>query len=112
METVGVFAAADYEISYSLTLSAGLRYTSEEKKARIASLIRNVNSPCQVLEGTCRFDFTDSEDWNSWSPKLGFTYHLSDTGAYLRPLVPGFPFRRLQPAQRGHRYRQLRPRTV
>ena len=90
VETVGVFAAADYEISYSLTLSAGLRYTSEEKKARIASLIRNVNSPCQVLEGTCRFDFTDSEDWNSWSPKLGFTYHLSDTARIYAHWSRGF----------------------
>ena len=65
VETYGLFAAVDYDISDSVTLTAGLRYTSEEKKARIASLIRNVNSPCNVLNDTCNYDFVDSEDWGS-----------------------------------------------
>ena len=90
VETIGVFAAADYEISYSVTLTAGLRYTSEEKEAGIASLIRNVNSPCNVLEGTCRFDFTDSEDWDSWSPKLGMTWHVSDDARIYAHWTRGF----------------------
>ena len=68
----------------------------------IASLIRNLNSPCNVLDDTCPFDFTDSEDWNNWSPKLGMTYHFSDNARHLRPLDPGFPVRWLQPAQHGH----------
>ena len=90
VETIGVFAAVDYDLNESLTLSAGLRYTSEDKEANIASLIRNINSPCNVLEGTCPFDFTDSEDWGSWSPKLGFTYHVSDTARIYAHWTRGF----------------------
>ena len=90
VETIGVFAAVDYDLSESITLSAGLRYTSEQKEAGIASLIRNVNSPCNVLDGTCPFDFTDSEDWNNWSPKLGMTYHFSDNARLYAHWTRGF----------------------
>ena len=90
VETVAVFAAVDYELSDFFTLGAGLRYTSEQKEARIASLIRNVNSPCNVLEGTCNFDFTDDEEWDSWSPKLGVTYHLSETTRIYAHWTRGF----------------------
>ncbi len=90
VETIGVFAAVDYDLSESVTLSAGLRYTSEEKEADIASLIRNVNSPCNVLDGTCPFDFTDSEDWKNWSPKLGMIYHFSDTARIYAHWTRGF----------------------
>ena len=90
VETIGVFAAVDYDLSESVTLSAGLRYTSEEKEADIASLIRNVNSPCNVLDGTCPFDFTDSEDWSNWSPKLGMIYHFSDTARIYAHWTRGF----------------------
>ena len=90
VETIGVFAAVDYDLNDSVTLSAGLRYTSEEKEAGIASLIRNVNSPCNVLDGTCQFDFTDSEDWNNWSPKLGMTYYFSDSARLYAHWTRGF----------------------
>ena len=90
VETIGVFAAVDYDLSESVTLSAGLRYTSEEKEADIASLVRNVNSPCNVLDGTCPFDFTDSEDWKNWSPKLGMIYHFSDTARIYAHWTRGF----------------------
>ncbi len=90
VETIGVFAAVDYDLNDSVTLSAGLRYTSEEKEAGIASLIRNVNSPCNVLDGTCQFDFTDSENWNNWSPKLGMTYYFSDSAHLYAHWTRGF----------------------
>ena len=90
VETVGVFAAIDYDLNDSITLSAGLRYTSEEKEANIASLIRNINSPCNVLDGTCPFDFTDEEEWDSWSPKVGMTYHLTDSARIYAHWTRGF----------------------
>ena len=90
METIGVFAAVDYDLNDSITFSAGLRYTSEQKEAGIASLIRNVNSPCNVLDGTCPFDFTDSEDWNNWSPKLGMIYYFSDNARLYAHWTRGF----------------------
>ncbi|MEM8662231.1 MAG: TonB-dependent receptor, partial [Pseudomonadota bacterium] len=35
-------------------------------------------NPCNVINGTCPYDFVDDEDWSSWSPKVGATYHLQD----------------------------------
>ena len=90
VETIGVFAAVDYDLNDSITFSAGLRYTTEEKEAWIASLIRNVNSPCNVLEGTCVFDFTDDQEWDSWSPKVGLIYHFSDTARIYAHWTRGF----------------------
>ncbi|MDE0512823.1 MAG: TonB-dependent receptor [Gammaproteobacteria bacterium] len=90
VETIGVFAAVDYDLNDLLTFSAGLRYTSEEKEAAIASLIRNVNSPCNVLEGTCVFDFIDDEKWDSWSPKVGMTWHVSDAALIYAHWTRGF----------------------
>ena len=78
VETRAIFGAVDYDISEKLSLSAGLRYTQEEKEAKVASLSLNSNNPCNVLEGTCILDFEDDDDWDSWSPKVGATYNISD----------------------------------
>lgn len=78
VESLGAFVAADYDISEAWTLSAGIRFTREEKEADVASLIFNVDSPCNVVDGSCPFDFSDDETWTSTSPKLGFTYHASE----------------------------------
>ena len=90
VETIGVFAAVDYDLNDAITLSAGLRYTTEEKEAAIATLVRNVNSPCNVLDGTCPFDFTDAEEWDSWSPKVGMTYHISNNARIYAHWTRGF----------------------
>ncbi len=90
VDTVALFAAVDYDLTDALTLTAGLRYTEEEKSADIASLVLNQNSPCNVLDGTCPIDFSDSEEWDSWSPKLGATYHLSDDARVYAHWVRGF----------------------
>jgi iron complex outermembrane receptor protein len=88
VQTLGLFAAVDYDLSDQWTLTAGLRFTHEEKDANIASLIRNVtdarnptvNNECNiVLAGDCPFDFVDNdENWDSLSPKIGATYHIDD----------------------------------
>jgi len=90
VETLGMFAAVDYDLNDSITFSAGLRYTTEEKEARIVSLVRNVNSPCNVLAGTCNFDFIDDEKWDNWSPKVGMIYHMSDAARIYAHWTRGF----------------------
>ncbi len=77
VDSLAAFASVDYQISDTWTLIAGLRYTHEKKEVEIASLVRNVNSTCNVTEGTCPFDFIDEETWNAWSGKLGFGYEIS-----------------------------------
>ncbi|MGV6820017.1 MAG: TonB-dependent receptor [Parvularcula sp.] len=97
-ETFGIFVSGDMEVSERMSLNAGLRYTDETKDVQIASLIANINSPCNVVKGECPFDFTDRFSTNNWSPKVGFGYELSDTariyGSWSRAFrAGGFNFR-------------------
>lgn len=78
VESKAWFGTVDYDISESWTLTAGARFTSEDKSVKIASLVRNVNSPCNVVEGTCSFDFVDDASWDAWSGKLGATWNVRD----------------------------------
>ncbi|MCH2189747.1 MAG: TonB-dependent receptor [Gammaproteobacteria bacterium] len=88
--TLGVFASIDYSLTDLTTLNIGLRYTDEEKNANIASLIRNVNAPCSVVDGTCPFDFNDEESWSNLSPKIGFTHTLGDASLVYGSWSRGF----------------------
>lgn len=76
VESKAWFGTVDFDISEAWTLSAGARYTSEDKAVKIASLVRNVNRICNVVEGTCPFDFINDDTWNSWSGKLGATWNV------------------------------------
>jgi iron complex outermembrane receptor protein len=78
VETMAAFTSLDYDVSDTFTLSAGLRYTREEKDAQIATLPFNTNAPCNVLEGTCVYDFVDKKSWTNVSPKIGVTMTPSD----------------------------------
>lgn len=78
VESKAWFGAVDYDITDAWTLTGGARYTSEDKDAKIASLVRNVNRTCNVVEGTCPFDFIDDETWNAWSGKVGVTWNISN----------------------------------
>lgn len=78
VDSLAGFASVDIELTDNFILNTGIRYTDERKKAEIASLVRNVNNPCNVVEGTCPFDFVDKESWGEWSGKLGATYILTD----------------------------------
>lgn len=90
VKTLGVFATLDYSVNERTTLNFGLRYTDEEKSANIASLIRNLNSPCSVVDGTCPFDFQDTESWSNLSPKIGFSYDMGDTSLVYGHWTRGF----------------------
>lgn len=99
VETLGLFVATDYDITDRLTLTAGLRYTDEEKYGDIASLAANQSAGigfdaqgnptyafdfrCNLVDssegfGTCPFDFNGKDDWQTWSPKVGASYALTD----------------------------------
>ena len=90
VETYGAFAAVDYDISDVLTLNLGIRYSYEEKDAEVATLPPSRNAPCSVIDGTCNINFEDDENWDSWSPKIGATYHLSDDARMYAHWTRGF----------------------
>jgi len=90
---VGVFGNADIDIMERLTLSLGLRWSYEEKEARIASLFPGPTSPdfssvpagaCNILTRDCTFNvnadpsFDPEVSFSNLSPKVGFTYEWTD----------------------------------
>lgn len=84
-ETWGVFASVDIDLNDQWVLSLGARYSEEEKETEIASLSRNISTPpgfansCNIVTlGNCDFDFVDDDKWDSFSPRVGLTYNLSD----------------------------------
>ncbi|MBL4672883.1 MAG: TonB-dependent receptor [Arenicella sp.] len=90
VETKGLFVSLEHDFTERLTVTAGARYTDEDKKASIASLVRNINSPCSVIDGTCPFDFVDDENWSNVSPKLGFTYDYGDSTMFYGHVTRGY----------------------
>jgi len=78
VKSKAAFASMDYALNESWTINTGIRYTVEDKDAQIATLSRNLNNGCVVQEGTCAYDFVDSDSWDAWSGKLGFTYEIDD----------------------------------
>ncbi|MDZ7782627.1 MAG: TonB-dependent receptor [Halioglobus sp.] len=90
IETYGVFGAVDYDLTDLWTLNLGIRYSYEEKSAEVATLPPSQDMPCSVIAGTCNIDFVDDEDWDSWAPKIGATYHLSDNARMYGHWTRGF----------------------
>lgn len=100
-DTWGAFASLDFILSDSLLLTTGLRYTREEKAAKIASLNLNTtitaNNPgfvpagsCDVVGGNCAFDFQDSESWSNVTPKIGLTWTPNEQTQVYTFLTRGF----------------------
>jgi iron complex outermembrane receptor protein len=102
VQTRAIFANVDYALTKRLTLSAGARWSDEEKKANIATVSLNTNvldvagslasgvpvyvnsrtgtdTRCNVVRsGDCLLDFNDADSWTTLAPKLGLAYALSD----------------------------------
>ncbi len=78
-ETIGLFGNLELRITDALTVNGGIRWSHESKDDKVASLSRNVNLPCNVIAGTCPFDFTGKISKGSWSPRLGVQYEISPT---------------------------------
>ncbi len=83
-DTIGVFGNVDIDITDRLILSGGLRWSREEKEVQIANLVFNQVAPpaggipCNVVEGTCPFDFVDDESWTSLSSRLGLKFIVNE----------------------------------
>ncbi|GAB3094643.1 TonB-dependent receptor [Aestuariicella hydrocarbonica] len=74
--SMGAFTAADFALTDQWTLTAGIRFTKEDKEAQVSNLTLNTNQACNIIDGTCPIHFDDEESWSNWSPKLGFMYEL------------------------------------
>lgn len=75
------YGQATYDLTERLSLTAGLRYTSEDKDFRRTQTlyapmteVPDRNDPGILL----MTDIDTSASWDSWSPKLGLDYKVSD----------------------------------
>ncbi|MDX9873878.1 MAG: TonB-dependent receptor [Spongiibacteraceae bacterium] len=78
--TFGIFAAADYALTDTLTLNIGARYSRDEKTAQTA-----VSGPtgCDAYTRQCDFTFKGSDAWEDLSPRIGLQWILGeDTNLY------------------------------
>ena len=94
-QVFGAFVNGDYDVSDKLTLSAGIRYTKEDKDVKIASLgaPKPDASPagfCVVGQGTCPFDFIDDDSWSNVDYKLGLQYAFADNARIYANWATGF----------------------
>lgn len=75
--TYGAFAQFDARITDKLILTLGGRYTKEEKEAiNVVGHFAQVACPSLPILPGC--DFSDKEEWNSFSPKAGLQYFVND----------------------------------
>ncbi|MEH6585506.1 MAG: TonB-dependent receptor [Halioglobus sp.] len=103
VETLAFFAAMDYSLTERLSLTVGARWSSEDKSAEVATLAFNTNvldiagtignggepvyvnpltgtdTRCNIVEfGNCTLDFKDDDTWDTFAPKVGLSYAVSD----------------------------------
>jgi len=74
------YGQATYDLSERLSLTAGLRYTFEDKDFRRTQTFYGplTEPPARDDPGLLVTDIDTSESWDSWSPKLGLDYAVSD----------------------------------
>ncbi len=95
----GVFWNNDFELTDSLTLTAGLRYTDETKDARILTGACSDNSSfnCPLLDL--------SGDWSNVTPKVGFQVQLGDSAQLYGFWAKGF-------RSGGFNFRNAKPTVI
>jgi len=88
-----VFAQVDYIMSDDLTLTLGGRYGTEEKEAKV--FVANTGA-CDAVDYATPGDHSscdapkENNDWNNFSPKVGFRYQLNDNDIVYASWSKGF----------------------
>ncbi|BBE32480.1 TonB-dependent receptor [Sphingosinicella microcystinivorans] len=82
-DSFGAFANGRIALGRTFAIDAGLRYTREEKDAKIATFVPAA-SLCDPVGLQCAFDFSGSHSWTNWTPRLSLQWQPStDVLAYL-----------------------------
>lgn len=103
-QVLGAFVNVDYSLTEKLILTAGLRYSDEEKSADITYI--RPRSECSIVAGTCPQTgtnallqgfgvtedngFSDSDSWSNFTPKLGAQYFFEDDFQGYASYTKGF----------------------
>jgi iron complex outermembrane recepter protein len=87
--TWGVFLSNDYDLTDTITLTAGIRYT-EETKENVKIYPRALGA-CNVDTGACPTDQVPrKDDWSSVIPKLGMQWTLAEDAQVYGHWTRGF----------------------
>ena len=87
--TLGAFASTDWHVTPQITLNAGIRYSHERKKVKVANLIGNLCDPTGTK--TCSaYGFRDSETWSDPTFKVGAQYQPTDATQVYGFFARGF----------------------
>lgn len=107
-QTLALFSQLDYTVAEDHILTLGLRYSKEEKDAKVATF--NPPAPrCNIDLEACTYNFIDDNSWSYGTYKLGYQWLASEdvqlysslstavrAGGYnlrsTNPLVPPGPF--------------------
>lgn len=73
-ESWAFFAQGTYQVTDALSVTAGLRYTTEDKE----------------IVGTFDAPFADETSYSAWTPRLGLEYQLSDEAFLYASAARGF----------------------
>tara|TARA_R110001599_G_scaffold191544_2_gene386469 strand:+ start:14728 stop:16899 length:2172 start_codon:yes stop_codon:yes gene_type:complete len=69
-KTYGAFVSTDVHVTDTVTINAGLRYSYEKKKVKVANLAGDLCDPLGT--GTCSaYGFNDEESWSDPTYKIG-----------------------------------------
>lgn len=113
-ESYAAFTSADWSVTEELTLSAGVRYTWEEKT------LEPVGQQFFLADGT---PLTPDplrpkadKDWDKWSPRLGAQYQFTDDlmayASYSQGFKSGGFFGRITLAETDENLRSFEPEEV
>lgn len=81
----GLFTQAAYNLTHSWVANLGLRYTHEEKDAKIT-----VGATCDPVTRECVYGFEDDEAWSNLSWALSLQYFSSDSRQWYASAKRGF----------------------
>ena len=85
--TGGVFLSNDIELGENWLLTAGARYTLEQKDVLVATA---GNSICAVRSHRCEYDFRDGDKWRNVTPKVGLQYWPGASTQFYGHYTKGF----------------------
>jgi iron complex outermembrane receptor protein len=97
-DVYGLYAQSDYELAEAITLTAGLRWSREEKSADITYV--RPRAACSAIDATCPTSgervagenngFSDSRSWDSLSPRIALAFKPSETSNLYGSWTRGF----------------------
>lgn len=86
-ETWGFFTQADISLTDQLILTLGGRYSTEKKEVDVATIFLD---NCDFDSTACAYNFSDSEDWDSFTPKIGLQWLPDESTQYYVSWSKGF----------------------